>query len=229
MPGLAILFQKGVGRLGAAGLLLAGLSEVFQGVLPEHVAHGLAWIGAGLVLLDISMHATRATTMIATTQAENKIQSPHLDASSADPAVQREIDKQVTAAATAPPATPPDADLAKAAADMKDALSSFDPAHLTADRILTVAKTLFPERLGSAIWINVITGRADEGATFEVFKKDKFTADLLAGHVTAGLALGYQIAQSGALAVSVFGGATHPYDGALTSGWAPVLGVKIRF
>jgi len=47
----------------------------------------------GLCILSGTWHSNRATQMIATTQAENKIENPHLEAISADPSVQREINK----------------------------------------------------------------------------------------------------------------------------------------
>jgi hypothetical protein len=75
----------------------------------------------------------------------------------------------------------------------------------------------------------VLTGSPDLGATFEVFRRDKFTGDLLIGHATYGGALGYQVAQAGNLMVSIFAGASHPYAGVLTTGWSPVVGVKVRF
>lgn len=73
------------------------------------------------------------------------------------------------------------------------------------------------------------TGQKDEGTTFTVLTKGKFSADLLTGHATVGAALGYQFAQRGSLAVSVFAGVDHSYSGSFRSGWDPIVGLKLRF
>jgi len=68
--------------------VLAGATTFFQGVF---------CFGAGFGIASLSFHANRTTQMIAVVSAEDKIESPHLTATSADPAVQREIEKQLAA------------------------------------------------------------------------------------------------------------------------------------
>lgn len=100
---------------------------------------------------------------------------------------------------------------------------------LTPDRVIRAAQTLLPDRIGSGVWVNVLTGAPDEGATVQVFQKDKISGLGLIGHKTFGAALGYQFAQKDNVSASVFAGAAHPYSGVLTKGWAPVAGLSFRF
>jgi hypothetical protein len=104
---LMVVLQKG-GKWGAVGIFIASLGEFALGISTvakfhdlmagmEYFAHGLVWMGASVALLAIAWHSNRATQMIATSQAENKIENPHLTAASSDPAIQSAIDK-ITAA-----------------------------------------------------------------------------------------------------------------------------------
>jgi len=131
---------------------------------------------------------------------------------------------------TAGASSAPDPDAAAAQA-LKQELETegFDITKLTPDRLLTVAKQLFPERLGTAVWVSLKTGSPEEGATIQVFRVKDISADVLLGHAHYGASLGYQFAQSGNLSVSVFAGAEHSFEGNLTQGWEPVAGLKIRF
>lgn len=224
---LVSLVVKNGGTLGAVGLMIGGVGELgiaAGAVSPQlHAAAlGLVLIGAGLATFSVSRKQSRTTDMIATTQAENKIQSPFLAPESKDPVVQKVIDSQIAGNGTAN-------GVLTAAKQLKDALSDFNPENLTADRILQTAKAIFPDRIGTGVWVNLLKGSVDRGATFEVWRNDKLTADALLGHATAGVALGYQFAQAGDLCASIFAGAAHPYSGTLTVGWSPVLGATVKF
>lgn len=84
------------------------------------------------------------------------------------------------------------------------------------------------DRAGAGIWVDV-KGEIDKGTTVTVYEKDRFSLIGLVGRRTFGGALGYEFAKAGPIEASVFGGAAHPYEGALTVGWRPVAGVSIKF
>lgn len=100
------------GPIGGATLIVAGLGEL--GVLKEQTAHGLAWLGAGLTAISIWWQGRRNMSMTATVGASseisraviaNAVTPPEITIvpTSPDPAVQREIQKQLTDAATGTP------------------------------------------------------------------------------------------------------------------------------
>lgn len=223
----AIVQQKG-GTIAAVFLAVGGVGEILLGadVLSprlQGLVHGVVILAAALANYVMNRKQTRTTDILVTTQAENKIQSPLLAAESKDPAVQREIEKQVSGGEGTANGLLTDAQ------KLQQALEDFNPDTLSPDRILATAKAIFPDRIATALWVNLLTGKLDEGATFEVWRNDKFSADALAGHLSAGAALGYKFAQAGNISASIFAGATHPYSGVLTSGWSPVLGAKLKF
>lgn len=114
--------------------------------------------------------------------------------------------------------------------EVSQELERFRPEAITAQRILwAVAQVVDPKRVGSALWVNVFKGTPDVGLSIEVFGMKKFSGNVLLGHHELGAALGYDVASRGRLTVSVIGGAAHPYDGALTKGWAPIAGVRVKF
>lgn len=101
---------------------------------------------------------------------------------------------------------------------------------MTAQRVAQLAVTAgLPERLGSAIWVDLQSGKPDEGMTVNIFTKDKFSLDGLIGHATYGAALGYEVVKRGNMVVSVLAGAAHPWNGKLQSGWHPVAGFGVKF
>lgn len=108
-------------------------------------------------------------------------------------------------------------------------MTAAGPAGPTPDGVLAAIKTALPDRVGSGIWVNVLNGGLDQGATITLYQKDRVSALGLAGHKTFGAALGYEFAQKDNVSASVFGGAAHPYSGVLTKGWAPVAGLSIKF
>lgn len=79
------------------------------------------------------------------------------------------------------------------------------------------------------MWINLRTGKADEGMTVEIFKKDKITADALIGHSSFGASLGYQVFQRGNIVVSAIAGVAHPWTMTMQRGWDPIAGLRVRF
>lgn len=85
------------------------------------------------------------------------------------------------------------------------------------------------DRAGAGIWVDVKSGEIDKGTTITVYEKDKFSLIGLIGRRTFGAGLGYEFAKAGPIEASVFGGAAHPYEGALKVGWRPVAGVSIKF
>lgn len=217
---------------GAAGgwlIALSGVCGLVMALTPNpstlvaQVVHYAAVTFGGLAVVGLSKKLKSTTDLYVSSEAEKRRLNPQLPNSSAVPAIQKEIVKQDASAAIAGNG------VLAASQQLKDALSDFNPENMTADRILQTAKAIFPQRLGTGVWVNLLKGSIDKGATFEVWRNDKFSADALFGHVTAGAALGYQFAQAGDLSASVFAGATHPYAGVLTSGWSPVLGASVKF
>lgn len=210
---------------GACGLAIALTPN--PSTLLAQLVHYSAVMFAGLAAVGLAKKLKSTTDLYVSSEAEKRRLNPQLPNSSSVPAIQKEIVKQDASAAVnaaaAADALVPDAQ------KLQQALEDFNPENLTADRILQTAKAIFPDRLGTGVWVNLLKGSIDKGATFEVWRNDKFTADALLGHVSAGAALGYQFAQAGNIAASVFAGATHPYSGVLTSGWSPVLGASIKF
>ena len=59
----------------------------------DEAATALGYAGIALLVSGAAFRSKRAADILVTTQAENKIQNPALAPSSADPAVQRAIDK----------------------------------------------------------------------------------------------------------------------------------------
>lgn len=121
-----------------------------------------------------------------------------------------------------------DPEIAAATSRLGEALQQFRPEALTAERVAQLASLVFPDRLGSAVWVNLKTGAPDVGVTIEVFKKDKIGLDALIGKASFGAALGYDVARRGPLVVSVFGGAVHNWVGTMLRDWSPAAGLRIR-
>jgi hypothetical protein len=94
------IFVKYGGPFASVGIMIAGVGICVR----KDFGDGIITFGIGLALFSTDRRQKRTTDMIATTQAENKIENPHLSPKSADPAVQREIEK-ITASAPPPSAT----------------------------------------------------------------------------------------------------------------------------
>lgn len=108
-------------------------------------------------------------------------------------------------------------------------MQEFTPAALTPERVSQLAAVVFPDRVGTAIWINLKTGEPDEGMAIEVFRKDKISGDALLGHASFGASLGYDVVTRGNIVVTAFGGISHPWTMTLQRGWSPVAGLRVRF
>lgn len=88
--------SKNVTKLGMTGATLYVLSQLALAIIHRSAEAALQAVGyAGLLLIGwgAAIRSKRATDMIATTQAENKIENPGLTPKSSDPAVQRAIEK----------------------------------------------------------------------------------------------------------------------------------------
>ena len=83
--------------------------------------------------------------------------------------------------------------------------------------------------MGSGVWINLRTGKVDEGLAVEIFKKDRISADALLGHASFGASVGYDVVQRGNIVVTAIAGIAHPWTETLQRGWDPIAGLRIRF
>jgi hypothetical protein len=93
-------------KAGAAGCALYSVATFGHAIVHksfDEAMSGLGYLSFALIVGGAAFRSKRATDMIATTQAEAKIQSPFLDPTSADPAVEREIQRQQAAAPPPPP------------------------------------------------------------------------------------------------------------------------------
>lgn len=93
-PSFIALAASAGGPVGALGLLIAGLGEL--GFLPGVNPHGWAFVGASLFALSSWWRGWRTERMIAKNAAKMTIENPAYTLQSPDPAINREIQKQLS-------------------------------------------------------------------------------------------------------------------------------------
>jgi len=90
------LLDKGGTSLAGAMIIASGVSELAPSLgVPEHLAHGIVWVCAGIAVLVIGRKAKKTTDLVVANAAEIRINNPNLPTSSNIPQIQSEIVKQV--------------------------------------------------------------------------------------------------------------------------------------
>ena len=97
-------------RFGATGtgviIALVGVSEFLPSFgVPEHVAHGVAWTSIGIAIAVFGMKWKQTDDRYVSSEAEKRILSDSLPATSTVPSIQREINKKLEAGTIVLPKT----------------------------------------------------------------------------------------------------------------------------